>query len=410
MFTYLKLHNFQNHRNLEISLSKITTIIGESDTGKSAIVRALQWLCLNALQGDSYITHGKKKCYAILSLSDYGDIVRRRGPGVNGYVLNNEEQRNAIGRDVPSDIAAILNIGEINIASQHSPIFWFTLTPGQLAKELNSIADIAWLDRIMQASHSNLRKAQTELDVTANRITSLEKSLKESEYIETADGELQLLERQNNDIQSLKAQSEQLTNIIERLDSCQNDMLTIQKLVNHFDQDIVPQYDQYVELKTNTNRITQLIESYPPITEESIIDLQTLQQDYQQTNALKIQWDRLTELLSYPTNLPVSEMEQLQFEYQQLADIQEQYIKLTDLLSSAPAALPALEDIAQLDEQIVNIQTKQKLYNRLDEIVDQLTTNIDEYRDVQSQTQQLENELHEQLEGVCPICGQTMKL
>jgi DNA repair exonuclease SbcCD ATPase subunit len=407
MFTNLKLHNFQNHRNLEIPLSQITTIIGESDTGKSALVRAIQWVCLNSLQGDSFITHGKKKCYVSLNLSDYGDIVRRRGAGINGYVLDDGEERNAIGRDVPSDITKILNIGEINIAAQHDPPFWFTLTPNQLTKELNTIADIAWLDRVMQASNSNLRKAQTELDVTTNRITSLETSLKESEYIETANTELQHLENQHKETETLKAKYEQLTNIAERLESCQRDLKTFRKIVNHFNQYLVPLYDQYTELKNNNDKLTQLIESYPAITEETSAELQTLQQNYRQTIKVKDQLNRLTEILAKTSvNLPASEeIVQLQSEYQQLTDKQEQYNKLTTFLSKPPVDLPASEEIVQLQNHIDNISKKQETCNRLKEILDQLIQKTEEYQEAQSEYQQSEKTLHKQLEGICAICG-----
>jgi chromosome segregation ATPase len=408
MFTQLKLHNFQNHRNLEIPLSKITTIIGESDTGKSAIVRAIQWLCLNSLQGDSFITHGRKKSYAILNVTNYGNIVRRRGSGINGYVLNDDEQRNAIGREVPADIAKILNIGEINIAAQHDPPFWFTLTASQLTKELNAIADIAWLDRVMQASNSNLRKTQTELDVVTARIASLETSLRESEYIETIDTDLQKLEKQDKDIQELKLQYEQLTDFVDRLNNYQKDVQTAKMVIHHFNQKIVPLYEQYAELNDTTGRITQFIESYPQITEETVTDLQTLQHNCQQFCSVKDNFDRLTELLSCPTEIPTLEIKQIQKQYQNMVDVHTHYEELSALLLTIPDKLPPSGDIAQLNKQITDIQTKQNAYDKLSGIIEQFTGALSGYKEFYSQVEQLETKLHEQLEGTCPICGQQM--
>jgi DNA repair ATPase RecN len=445
MLNHLKLHNFQNHRNLEFPLSQITTIIGESDTGKSAIVRSLQWLCLNSLQGDSFITHGKKKTYAQLDVDDYGTITRRRGSGVNGYVLADDEERNAIGRDVPPDIANILNIGEINIAAQHDPPFWFTLTPNQLTKELNSIADIAWLDRLMQASNANLRKVQSELDVTASRVTSLENTVKDSEYVETANTELKQLEEQHTQITALQSQCNQLTDSIDRLIEYQTIIQTANALIQHFDQ-ITIQYTQLSQLnkqidrltdlvnsypsitestiqhlqilqqnheqtqddKIQLDKITNLIESYPPITESTIQHLYLLQQNHEQAQTVKIQIDRLADLLTVQIDIPISEITQLNTQCTQFKEIQTQYSRISALLSNVPADVPSIDEITQLNTQIATVQQKQDTYDQLSNMIEQLNTITEQCNDAQSQLQILEKDLHDQLDGVCPICGQAL--
>jgi energy-coupling factor transporter ATP-binding protein EcfA2 len=153
MLTKLTLRNFQCHRKLEIPLSQITTIVGSSDSGKSAIVRALNYVCLNNLRGNSFITHGKDKCAVMLEADDQ-KIRRIKTKTENSYTTETNEF-SAVSSEVPLAITKILNIGEINIANQHDPLFWFSLTPGQLAKELNAIADIAWVDRVLQVSVSD---------------------------------------------------------------------------------------------------------------------------------------------------------------------------------------------------------------------------------------------------------------
>ena len=45
----LSLTNFQKHERLALDLDpRLTSIAGDSDRGKSAVLRALAWLCLNS--------------------------------------------------------------------------------------------------------------------------------------------------------------------------------------------------------------------------------------------------------------------------------------------------------------------------------------------------------------------------
>jgi DNA repair exonuclease SbcCD ATPase subunit len=405
MFTKIKLHNFQNHRNLEISLSQITTIVGESDSGKSAIVRAFQWLCLNLLQGDSFISHGKKKCFVQLEVLDYGQIVRRKGSGINGYILKNDEERNAIGKEVPQDIANILNIGEINIAAQHSPIFWFTLTPGQLAKELNSIADIAWLDRIMQASGSNLRKVQAELDVTANRVMLLEKSVKETEWVETANIALKSLESQQNDLQKTKVQLAKLTDIINTIIQFQSELKTATEIIKDFS--ILPsKYNEAIQQQAALQRLTVLIDSYPNITESLPKEMDSLKQTFQKTYDQKTRYDDLINILDNAPNIQdPPDLSDLQKYFKQLSEIKTQYDKISNLISQHIEEIPDTATMVMLFEKCT---VKQKQSDQLSNFIDQLTDITDQYNESKIQLQESEKYLHEQMGGVCPICGQSI--
>ncbi len=63
----LQLVNFQVHTGLIIDFSPgITTIVGPTDHGKSSILRALRWVCLNDLSGEQFIREGRKSCAVCL--------------------------------------------------------------------------------------------------------------------------------------------------------------------------------------------------------------------------------------------------------------------------------------------------------------------------------------------------------
>lgn len=57
----LRIQNFQAHKDTTIEFDRITTIVGgPSDTGKSAVLRALKWVVKNEPKGTSFIRDGDK--------------------------------------------------------------------------------------------------------------------------------------------------------------------------------------------------------------------------------------------------------------------------------------------------------------------------------------------------------------
>ena len=117
----LDIKNFQAHKELHLDLGKnIVTITGESDRGKSAILRSLIWLATNRPSGDDFIRYGTNEC-AVKAIVDGHTIERVKGKKTNSYILDGVEYK-ALKTDVPEEIAKILNIDKNNIQQQFDPI------------------------------------------------------------------------------------------------------------------------------------------------------------------------------------------------------------------------------------------------------------------------------------------------
>src|SRR5689334_12410955 len=105
----LSLSNFQAHEWLEIEFSPtITSIQGESDRGKSAVLRALRWVCLNDFAGAEFIRRGASEAEVSLR-SGKLVITRKRGTKENTYSLD-AHQFKAFGNGVPEPIAQQLKL------------------------------------------------------------------------------------------------------------------------------------------------------------------------------------------------------------------------------------------------------------------------------------------------------------
>ncbi|AYO30533.1 hypothetical protein D2962_07770 [Biomaibacter acetigenes] len=89
----IKLVNFQSHKNTEISLDEgLTVILGPTDQGKSAIIRALKWVLYNEPRGTDFITVGCKYCRVTLEMSNGTVIIRERDGNKNRYILRKDGQ------------------------------------------------------------------------------------------------------------------------------------------------------------------------------------------------------------------------------------------------------------------------------------------------------------------------------
>jgi exonuclease SbcC len=177
----LTVRNFQKHRNLNIEFGDgVTTIVGPSDRGKSAVIRALRWALLNDRRGDRFIRKGMANCRVQVQVDSHS-VTRKKGPGKNTYSLDGKVYKAFGTGKVPDDIADLLNVGENNFQKQISLPFWFTDSPGQVSKKLNQIVNLELIDRTFKNVSDQLRKAKVAVEVTEERLDAArteEESLK----------------------------------------------------------------------------------------------------------------------------------------------------------------------------------------------------------------------------------------
>jgi exonuclease SbcC len=170
MLTRLKVKNFQTHKEVDLKLDPhCTTFVGPSDKGKSSLLRALRWVATNKPNGSAFIRHGSRQSSATIWVDGHR-VTRVKGPGKNLYKLDGLTLK-AFGTNPPQDVAKLLNIDDINIQTQHQPLFWFSLSPGQVAKELNQVVDLSIIDKALTHIASQSRSNKAEIAVVEKRLT-----------------------------------------------------------------------------------------------------------------------------------------------------------------------------------------------------------------------------------------------
>lgn len=180
MFRKLTVRNFQCHSKFIIRFDPhVTTIAGRNDSGKSAILRGIRLVTRNR-GGRSCIKRGQKFSSVILTVE--GHQIERRIGTDNKYRFNGEVYR-AFRANVPDSIQKILRLEDINFQTQHSPYFWFSLTPGQVARELNKLVDLDAIDRVQSEVNRHLRDKKAELEVCKKRLKESRETVRRLRWV-----------------------------------------------------------------------------------------------------------------------------------------------------------------------------------------------------------------------------------
>lgn len=208
MLESLTISNFQKHRKLTVQFDKgVTCIVGPSDAGKSAILRALRWVAFNKPSGDEFVKQGASRAKVILNV-DGRHIKRRRGKGVNSYSIDGNRLK-AFGSDVPVDITKLLAVDNINFQSQHDAPFWFSNTAGEVSRQLNEIVNLEIIDKTLASLNSMIRQNSAICEVHTNQLEAKNIERRQLKPYRSLDKDLQKveeLERKAGDIRLSKAE------------------------------------------------------------------------------------------------------------------------------------------------------------------------------------------------------------
>ena len=195
MLERLLIQNFQAHDKLIVDFAPgVTCIVGPSDAGKSAIIRALRWLVTNQPGGDAFVRHGTKGCTVKLVVDGH-TITRRRSPGggINEYQLDGSEYR-AFGRDVPEPVVSLLNMAPVCWQGQHDAPYWFAETAGEVSRQLNAIVNLGVIDDALTSIGSTQRKARAALEAAETHLATAKARYDELNWVPEYESAVQSVE------------------------------------------------------------------------------------------------------------------------------------------------------------------------------------------------------------------------
>ena len=346
MINKISVKNIQSHKNSSLELSPgINAIVGSSNNGKSAILRAFYWVCYNRPLGtDNLLSHWAvdKKGNQISPMevtieNQNGVITRRRTKDDNQYIVNDEEL-NVVKTDVPEQVEAALCLTDTNIQKQQDAPFLLSLTSGQVAQYFNKTVRLDIIDRVLTNAESQRRRINQDIKTNDELLWQVKDKREKYNWLD---------------------QVERLLN--------KHDL--IQSKCDDFDQQIIvieqqiENYNQYTSIKNKYNFIDK---SKQIISKIEKIDIDSIDQQIEQ----------LTD---------------------DLLIIEDYNKKKSQSFDQAKKIIFKIEkiDIDSIDQQI-------------DLLTDQLQEIEDVNETINSKRKNIEL-LKQKLPNVCPICGSKMK-
>ncbi len=216
MISKVEIRNFSTHKKQDIEFDpNVTTITGSSFLGKSTILRAIRFVCMNKPTGDKFISWDAEKTSVRLTI-DKKKITRRKGKGVNSYKLSGyKDPFTGFNINVPKPIADLVNMSDINFQGQHDKPFWFCEIPPEVSRQLNKIINLEVIDRTLSNIASGIRKANTTIEITQERFDNAVEDKKELDYIIELDKDLVEIEKLEVEKSKIASESTRLRDIIE---------------------------------------------------------------------------------------------------------------------------------------------------------------------------------------------------
>lgn len=219
MLESLEGYDFQCHEHVHIDFDPhVSTLVGESDQGKSAIVRLLYWIMTNQLRGDYFIRHGADSVKGVLRLDGH-EIVREKGKGKNLYQLDGESPYEAFGMGVPEDIQKLVNTNRTNFQLQLDAPYLFSLSPGDVSKELNSVVNLDLIDSVLSSLSGESKKARISVQVSEERLEQARKRRDELKWIKRADLLLKSLEESEKELDQKREEIDSLKALLTELEA-----------------------------------------------------------------------------------------------------------------------------------------------------------------------------------------------
>jgi len=250
MFTKIEIKNFQSHKNTILEFDKgVNVICGESDNGKSAVIRAIRWVVDNQPQGTEKINSNWnedfKEPLSVKLYTEKGYVERIRDKKRNGYNIckNGEKETNldAIGKGVPKEVIDFLNVSDVNFQYQLDPLYLISKSAGEASKYLNEIVHLDSIDKIMSIADSDKRQLSSEQKVVEADIKKLEEGLKDTDWIDEADNICKRIVKYNEILQKKETESAELSAAIsDRENITIIDMSEQKKLVEQIENIDIP--------------------------------------------------------------------------------------------------------------------------------------------------------------------------
>ncbi len=255
-FKKLVIENFQSHEHTRIDFSQgLNVFVGPSDSGKSAILRALRWVLFNQPRGTDFIHTGAGKCRVSLTLTDGTEIIRVRGGSVNRYILRTPEGEEKVfegwGTGVPQEILDAHQIKPVSLDHKEiyvhygtqleSPFLLFESAQNK-AKTIGRISGAHIIDNALKKTSSDRQAVNNEIKYLEQQADQLKEKLKPYENLSQLEEAYHQAEAHYKEAGNKREKAGQLKQLSDKLASVRADQQAYLRLLKELEN--VPYADR----------------------------------------------------------------------------------------------------------------------------------------------------------------------
>lgn len=247
MIQKIDIKNFRSHKNTELEFVKgVNCIIGNPDSGKTNIIRAINWVLFNRPLG--FRMHSDfvdDPTNVTIELSDGKVVSFTKSKSRSVYDCNGEELK-AIGSDVPDEVKRILQMSELNIQRQLDKPFLICDSSGEVAKIFNRITRLEKPDKAVSLLTTDINSDNKKLKILVDQKNDLENRLED----------LSDVEKMEKEMKKLVLEQQSLISMIDEISDLEDDIRTLES------------YEEFLKSFVSVSELEKVISSLEKVMEE----------------------------------------------------------------------------------------------------------------------------------------------
>lgn len=394
MIDKISLNNFQSHTNTTLELSPgINVITGRSDSGKSAILRALYYIRYHRPLSNNYPSHWIKDKKGNLSgeskitiTSQKGTLSKSRTKDSTTYNINGLEL-SAMGSTLPDQVESFFNLSEVNIQRQFDSHFLLSETPGAVVKFFNDLVHLDEIDLYLSAIDKRKRQTSSELKSLDASIEETERKLKAFDYLEKSEELCSTLEAIDQNLEMISGDEALLSDTLKSYSELSFELKKLPD-VSALDR----MFEELKAISLEEENQTRIFETLSV----SLIEYKGVKEDLQKVPDIE-----KLESLYGKVEITLDELKKVDSDLSIFEVTLDQYSRTEKNLSR----IPDIEKIESLSEKAsVYSESILELREQIMSLGDSLES-FEEYSEKGEELSKLIPELESQLPDICPLCG-----
>ena len=296
MIRSIHISNFQSHKESHLDFDNgINVIVGSSNDGKTAILRALNWSLNNRPSGLSLLSYWDrdKKGDPIKGMScgivlDDSEIWRVRNSKFNGYTDGVSNTFEAIKTDVPEEISKLFNMSEVNLQKQFDTPFLLSESAAEVARSFNKIINLDIIDKVLSGAERQRWATNHSIDKDEEDLEQIETELKTFGWIESAKSKFgrasiinEKLSKNETDYEEVEVLLNRIAEKLDDLDALPNEEILKKSIdlitsIETFSECLDDKISAFNDLKSYLNKYTNAEDMLGGIPEINIDEYEVL--------------------------------------------------------------------------------------------------------------------------------------